>query len=115
MEELWGWILSTFFPQVRLYTPKRILHELEAAKEEYIRATFGVSKDHKILLPKVVESFAKDSGMCPAGVTEMVQQSLPDSLRKGIKKCQQAKGRKNIEWIPHNFAFRYLIFKELVR
>nr|GLL18814.1 uncharacterized protein LOC109180440 [Ipomoea trifida] len=102
-------------PAIRLYTPKRILQELEAAKEEYIRATFGVSKDHKILLPKVVESFAKDSGMCPASVTEMVQQSLPDSLRKNIKKCQQGKGRKNIEWIPHNFAFRYLIFKELVR
>ncbi|KAK2987496.1 hypothetical protein RJ640_012155 [Escallonia rubra] len=102
-------------PAVRAYTPKRVFQELEAAKEEYIRATFGVRKDHKILLPKIVESFAKDSGLCPAGVLEMIQQSLPESMKKSIKKCQLAKSRKCIEWVPHNFAFRYLISKELVR
>jgi hypothetical protein len=104
------WVL-----QVRAYTPKRLIQELEAAKEEYIRATFGVRKDQKILLPKIVESFAKDSGLCPAGVMEMVQQCLPESLKRSIKKCQTGKSRKTIEWVPHNFAFRYLIFKELVK
>ncbi|XP_069150034.1 uncharacterized protein [Solanum lycopersicum] len=102
-------------PAVRVYTPKRVHEELEVAKEDYIRATFGVKKDQKIVLPKVVESFAKDSGLCPAGVLEMIQQSLPESLRKSIKKIPQGKGRKNIEWIPHNFAFRYLIMKDLVK
>lgn len=107
---------DVFYPfQVRVYTAKRVVQELESAKEEYIRATFGVRKDHKILLPKVVESFAKDSGLCPAGVMEMIQQSLPESLRKSIKKCQAVKSRKNIEWVPHNFTFRYLISKELVK
>ncbi|KAL0377806.1 UNVERIFIED_CONTAM: hypothetical protein Sradi_3086100 [Sesamum radiatum] len=102
-------------PAVRIYTPKRVFQELEAAKEDYIRATFGVRKDHKILLPKTVDSFTKDSGLCHAGIMEMIQQSLPDSHKKSIKKCQQVKNRKNIEWVPHNFAFRYLILKELVK
>lgn len=101
--------------QVRVYTPKRVFQELEAAKEEYIRATFGVRKDRKIVLPKLVESFSKDSALCPAGVIEMIQQSLPESLRKSVKKCQLGKPRKTIEWIPHNFNFRYLISKELVK
>lgn len=101
--------------QVRIYTPKRVFQELEAAKEEYIRATFGVRKDRKIVLPKIVESFAKDSGLCPAGVVEMIQQSLPESFRRSIKKCQLGKSRKSIEWIPHNFTFRYLLSKELVK
>lgn len=100
--------------QVRVYTQKRILQELEAAKEEYIRATFGVRKDHKILLPKIVESFAKHSGLCPGAVMEMLEQSLPDSLKKSLKKCQQGKARKSIEWVPHCSSFRYLILKELV-
>ncbi|KAG8641291.1 hypothetical protein MANES_13G133300v8 [Manihot esculenta] len=100
-------------PVVRIYTPKRVFQELEAAKEEYIRATFGVRKDQKILLPKLVESFSKDSGLCQAGVIEMIQQTLPESLRKCTKKIQLAKPRKSIEWIPHNFTFRYLISKEL--
>lgn len=75
----------------------------------------GVRKDQKILLPKLVESFAKDSGLCPAGVLEMIQKSVPESLRKSIKKCQLGKSRKCVEWVGHNFAFRYLIMKELVK
>ncbi|XP_061338570.1 uncharacterized protein LOC133285375 [Gastrolobium bilobum] len=102
-------------PAVRVYTPKRVFQELEVAKEEYIRATFGVRKDQKILLPKLVETFTKDSGLCPAGVMEMIQQSLPESLRKSVKRRHLAKSRKSIEWIPHNFTFRYLIPKELVK
>ncbi|KAJ6366992.1 hypothetical protein OIU77_003385 [Salix suchowensis] len=102
-------------PAVRVYTPKRVIHELEVAKEEYIRATFGVRKGQKVLLPKIMESYAKDSGLCPAGVLEMIQQSLPESVRKCLKKCQLGKPHKTIEWTPHNFTFRYLISKELVK
>ncbi|XP_068343882.1 uncharacterized protein [Pyrus communis] len=102
-------------PAVRLYTPKRVYQDLEAAKEEYTRATFGVRKDHKILLPKIVEAFAKSSGLCPIGVLEMIQQTLPESLRKTVKKVHLGNPRKSIEYIPHNFTFRYLISKELVK
>ncbi|XP_057951888.1 uncharacterized protein LOC131146341 isoform X2 [Malania oleifera] len=100
-------------PAIRVYTPKRVFQELEAAKEEYIRATFGVRKDQKILLPKVVQSFVKDLGLCPGGVMEMIQQCLPESVRKNIKKSLLGKSQKGIEWVPHNFTFRYLISKEL--
>ncbi|CAH9102194.1 unnamed protein product [Cuscuta epithymum] len=96
-------------PAVRVYTAKRIFQELETAKEEYIRATFGMRGDHKILLPKIVESFAKNSGLCSAGIMQVLQQSLPESQ----KKCIIGKSRKNIEWVPHKSAFRYLIPKEL--
>ncbi|KAI7988983.1 hypothetical protein LOK49_LG13G00223 [Camellia lanceoleosa] len=72
---------------IPIYTPKRVFQELEVAKEEYIRSTFGVRKDQKILLPKTVESFAKDSGLCLAGLLEMIQQCMPESVRKSIKKC----------------------------
>ncbi|KAI3840987.1 hypothetical protein MKX03_018218 [Papaver bracteatum] len=105
-------------PAVRMYTPKKVFLELESAKEEYIRATFGVrSKVQKILLPKIVESFMKDLGLCPVGLLEMIQKCMPDNLRKTMKRYQQQGGfpRKSIEWIPHNFTFRYLISKELAK
>lgn len=92
-----------------------MLLELETAKDEYIRATFGVNKDQKVVLPKVIESYAKDSNLCSVSIIEMIQHSLPDSLKKSLKKCQSGKSRKNIEWMPHNFTFRYLISKELVK
>ncbi|KAL2905700.1 Quinohemoprotein alcohol dehydrogenase ADH-IIG [Bienertia sinuspersici] len=102
-------------PALRVYTPKRVLQDLEGAKDEYIRATFGVRKDQKIVLPKIVESYAKDSSLCSASIIEMIQQSLPDSLKKSLKKCQTGKSRKSLEWMPHNFSFRYLISKEIVK
>lgn len=92
-----------------------MIQELEVAKEEFVRATFGVTKDHRILLPKIIESFAKDSGLCAGGVMEMIQQCLPEPIRKNIKKHQPVKSRKMIEWVPYNFGFRYLICKELVK
>ncbi|KAF5958179.1 hypothetical protein HYC85_005404 [Camellia sinensis] len=47
--------------QVRVYSPKRVFQELELAKEEYIRATFGIRKDRKILL-------AEDCGVLCEGL-----------------------------------------------
>jgi len=45
----------------------------------------------------------------------MIQKTLPATVRKCLQKCQLGKPRKTIEWIPHNFTFRYLISKELVK
>ncbi|XP_042507452.1 uncharacterized protein LOC122083650 [Macadamia integrifolia] len=103
-------------PAVRVYTPKRVFQELEAAKEEYIWATYGVRKEQKLILPKIVESYVKDNGLSPSGVVEMIQQCIPESLMKTtIHKSQNGKTSKSIEWVPHNFAFRYLLSKELVK
>ncbi|KAF9609400.1 hypothetical protein IFM89_015741 [Coptis chinensis] len=102
-------------PAIRVYTPKRVVMELEAAKEEYIRANFGIRKKQKILLPKLLESFAKDSGLCPVGVVEMIQKGMPETLRKSMQRYLKGRNQKNIEWLPHNFAFRYLISKELIK
>ncbi|PRQ23516.1 putative ternary complex factor MIP1, leucine-zipper [Rosa chinensis] len=100
-------------PAVRMYTSKRVFEELETAKEEYIQSTFLLHKEQKILLPKIVESFAKDSGLCSAGLVEMIERLLPNSERKSNPQCQQRRIWKAIDWIPHNFTFRYLIPKEV--
>ncbi|KAK9053194.1 hypothetical protein SSX86_029826 [Deinandra increscens subsp. villosa] len=102
-------------PAVRVYTPRRVFQELETAKEEFIRATFGLGKDQKILLPKIVENFTKDSGLSGAGVIEMIQLYAPDSFTKSMQKHHLEKSRKKIEWVPHDFGFRFLISKELVK
>ena len=96
--------------KVRVYTAKRVMEELEEAKEEYIRATLGVGKEEKkIILPKLVEAFAKDSGLSRRGVLEMLHSK---SL---LSKCHTTPKSPNlIQWIPHNFSFRYLFSKDLV-
>ncbi|KAE8698806.1 cytochrome c bioproteinsis protein CCS1 [Hibiscus syriacus] len=102
-------------PAVRIYTPEKVFQELEVAKEEYIRANWSVNKEQKIMLPKLMEYFAKDSNVCSAGLLQMVEQFMPDSLRKNLQPSCKRKTGKTIEWISHNFAFRYLFSKELAK
>ncbi|KAG5379244.1 hypothetical protein IGI04_027086 [Brassica rapa subsp. trilocularis] len=103
-------------PPVRVYTPKKIQQELETSKEDYIRMNLSL-RNQKVQLPKLVETFAKESGLCSAGLREMVNRSIPESSRKCFKRCQYGSGksRKAIDWIPHSFTFRYLIFREAAK
>ncbi|XP_039130241.1 uncharacterized protein LOC120266668 [Dioscorea cayenensis subsp. rotundata] len=102
-------------PAVRIYTPKKLYQQLEAAKEEYIRAAIGIQNEHKIILPKIVDYYAKDKGLSSQGLVEMIQRYLPENLQKVFRKLQQGKSHhKIIEWIPHDLTFRYLLSRELV-
>ncbi|KAJ4836062.1 hypothetical protein Tsubulata_008963 [Turnera subulata] len=101
-------------PAVRVYSPESVFGDLEAAKEEYIQSTLTIHRDKKLLLPKIVESFSKDSDICLGGLVEMMEHLLPSPLRKRIHQDRHYKKfGKSIEWIPHNFTFRYLLSKQL--
>lgn len=100
-------------PAVRIYTAKRWYQQLETAKEEYIRATVGIQREQNIFLPKLIESYAKDSCMSSQKVVDMIQRYLPETLCMAIKRCQRGRSHKIIEWVPHNLNFRYLLSKEV--
>lgn len=90
-----------------------MFQELEVAKEDYIQSNLSVSKEQKILLPKIMEYFARDSDVCSAGLLQMVEQLMPVSVRKDLQSSFNRKNKKSFEWISHNFAFRYLFSREL--
>ncbi|XP_023633712.1 uncharacterized protein LOC17879318 [Capsella rubella] len=103
-------------PAVRVYTAESIYLELETAKENYIRETIRFKSDHKLILPRIIESFSKDSGMNQAALMEMIKECLSEPMRNTIKKINMGRSRKsNIEWIPHNFRYRYLIAREVIK
>ncbi|KAL0334778.1 UNVERIFIED_CONTAM: hypothetical protein Sradi_4689700 [Sesamum radiatum] len=101
-------------PAVRSYTPKKVFQELEMAKEEYIQMNIKLHKEQRLLIPKNVEYFIKETGLSPSGVAEMLEHSMPDSMKKNFHQPQQGKFWKKFEWIPHNFTFRFLLSNELV-
>ncbi|KAK4437807.1 hypothetical protein Salat_0114700 [Sesamum alatum] len=101
-------------PAVRLYTPKKVFQELEMAKEEYIQMNIKLHKEQRLLIPKNVEYFIKETGLSPSGVAEMLEQSMPESMKKNFHQPQQGKFWKKFEWIPHNFSFRFLLSNELL-
>ncbi|KAJ8460671.1 hypothetical protein OPV22_033597 [Ensete ventricosum] len=95
-------------PAVRVYSPKRLSQLLETAKMEYIHATVTIRRGQKILLPKIVDSFAKDSKFSDRELVDMIECCVPESLRLMADGCHSS-SRKMIEWVPHNFTFRYLL------
>jgi hypothetical protein len=100
--------------QVRVYFPKRLSQQLEAAREEYIRATVGVWKEHRVLLPKLVEAYARDAKLSPERLVDAVQRSLPESLRTAVQRCRGGRAAgKVVEWVPHRQSFRYLLARDL--
>lgn len=102
--------------QVHAFTPAYIFHELETAKNDYLRATLGIVKKRKILLPKLVESYTRESSISHDKVLKAILQSLPESFIKRVKKyIGGSKSATRIEWTPHDSSFRYLISKELVK
>ncbi|CAA7053001.1 unnamed protein product [Microthlaspi erraticum] len=97
-------------PSVRIYTPKNVKMELDRGREEYVRSNVGISKDNKLLLPKLVELYAKDTALCHVGVVDMIRNSLPCEARNKIQQCQNKKlGRFVIDWVAHDFRFRLLL------
>lgn len=101
--------------QVRLYTPKKVFQALEMAKEEYIQMNIKLHKEQRLLVPKNVEYFTKEMGLSPLGTAEMLEHSMPESWGKAFQHPHQGKLWKKVEWIPHNFAFRFLLSNELIR
>ncbi|KAJ4766849.1 hypothetical protein LUZ62_077224 [Rhynchospora pubera] len=100
-------------PAVRIYNPKRVYHQLEIAKEEYIRSRICIRKEHCMLLPRLLGCYAKDANLNLEGLLDMIECFLPQSLRVILQNCDRGRSRRIIEWMPHNLTFRYLILREV--
>ncbi|KAK9667415.1 hypothetical protein RND81_14G254600 [Saponaria officinalis] len=102
-------------PPVRVYTPNKVYQELIAARGDYILSNYRVNKGQsKVLLPKVVETYAKDSGLHPQDFRALLDHILPADMQrnKNWRYHWPTKGHKGIGWIPHDFSFRYQLQKE---
>ncbi|KAJ9551752.1 hypothetical protein OSB04_015797 [Centaurea solstitialis] len=102
-------------PMVRLYTPKSIFQELEVAKEEYVHNNFKIQKGQRMFLPKLVDLYAKDSGLCHTGVLDMIEYSVLGCYQKDFKSIRKGKSSKKIEWVAHDFSFRYILSPDLAK
>uniref|UniRef100_A0A453IKX7 Uncharacterized protein n=1 Tax=Aegilops tauschii subsp. strangulata TaxID=200361 RepID=A0A453IKX7_AEGTS len=73
---------ATRIQWVRLYSPKRLFQQLEAAKEEFIRGNVGVRGSgrgrSRVILPKVLESYARDAGLAAQELLRVVEPCLPE-------------------------------------
>ncbi|XP_021714275.1 uncharacterized protein LOC110682277 isoform X2 [Chenopodium quinoa] len=100
-------------PVVRIYTASQIESELEVAKKEYLQAAVGVSKNDKLLIPKLLDWYQLDFAKNLDSLVDWICLQLPDELRKEAFSCLERKEKVNlsdlVEVVPYDFSFRYII------
>lgn len=102
-------------PPVRLYTAKKIHHQLELARTEFIQANVTVKKQ-ALMLPKVLHYYAKDTALELRHLVELVCESVCETQRKEMAQLQHRLRRridKCVEWLPYKSNFRYVVHKDL--
>ncbi|MCO5583392.1 hypothetical protein L7F22_037303 [Adiantum nelumboides] len=103
-------------PSVRIYTAKNVYQELDLAKKEFLHANLTIQKNNKLLAPKVLESFAKESSMGSVSLLEWICQNLSEKQRRDVRACMSMRPyNRCIEYAPYNFTFRYLFVRDLAR
>ncbi|XP_058220460.1 uncharacterized protein LOC131330761 isoform X5 [Rhododendron vialii] len=101
-------------PSVRVYKAKSVFQDLKLAKEEFVQASIYIHKETKILLPKILDYFAKDMSLDVPGLLKVVNDCLSEVQQKAIIKCIKGRVDKYVLWLPQRSTFRYLIHRELV-
>ncbi|VAI19131.1 unnamed protein product [Triticum turgidum subsp. durum] len=102
-------------PPVRLYTAKKIHHQLERARTEFIQANVAVKKQ-ALLLPKVLHYYAKDAALELRHLVELVCESTSETQRKEMAQLQHRLRKridKCVEWLPYKSNFRYVVHRDL--
>lgn len=101
--------------QLRVYTPKEVVNELERAKVEYLEASVGVTNKRKIVVPKLLQWHMKDFADDIDSLLEWIYSQLPrsGSLKRLMMECLNGEVKspstKMIETQPYEFEFRYLL------
>lgn len=98
-------------PAVRVFRPDRVFQELKVAKEEYLRSNFRLCKK-RIILPKLVDAYAKSTGLSAADLLMILNHCLPDFRVNSFRQFRK-RSWKSFEWTPQNFDFQYLFSSEL--
>jgi hypothetical protein len=103
-----------FFWQVRIYTSTNIKAELEAACQDFLVASVGVSRQKHVLIPKILHWYARDFSHDATSLMKWVVLHLPpDQCSPGLDECLKIRPGKQPQYrvsvVPYNWSFRYLL------
>ncbi|CAK9165287.1 unnamed protein product, partial [Ilex paraguariensis] len=103
-------------PAIRIYTAKNVKDELQEAQHDFIRASVGVSSKGKLLVPKMIHSFAKGF-VDDEKLAVWISHYLPSQQAAFVEKCmskrrQSILSSRNCGIVPFDSRFRYLFLPE---
>ncbi|XP_068650424.1 uncharacterized protein [Aristolochia californica] len=99
-------------PAVRIYTAANVRDELQEAQLDFIRASVGVSRKGKLLVPKLLHCFAR-ALVDDAHLAVWISHFLLPKQAAFVKQClsqrrQSFLASRNCDILPFDSQFRYL-------
>uniref|UniRef100_A0A1J3D2J2 DUF547 domain-containing protein n=1 Tax=Noccaea caerulescens TaxID=107243 RepID=A0A1J3D2J2_NOCCA len=103
-------------PAVRIYTAKGVKEELLEAQRDFIQASVGLSSKGKLLVPKMLQCYAKNL-MEDSNLGVWISKYLPPHQAAFVEQCisqrrQSLLASRNCGILPFDSRFRYLFIPD---
>ncbi|PUZ59204.1 hypothetical protein GQ55_4G021900 [Panicum hallii var. hallii] len=103
-------------PAVKIYTADNVREELQDAQRDFIRASVGVSRKGKLLVPKMLHCFARgfvDDSSFPIWISHFLPQQQATFVDHCVSQRRQSLlGTRTFGIIPFDSRFRYLFLPD---
>lgn len=103
-------------PAVKVYTAANVKDELEEAQRDFVRASVGMSSKRKLLIPKMLHSFARtfvDDSEIPVWILRFLPQRQAGFVEQCISQRRYSLlGSRSCGVIPYDSRFRYLFLPD---
>lgn len=104
-------------PAMNIYTASNVREELQAAQRDFIRASVGVSRKGKLLVPKMLHCFARgfvDDNSFPIWISHFLPQQQATFVEHCVSQRRQSLlGTRTFGIIPFDSRFRYLFLPDM--
>ncbi|KAE8802240.1 hypothetical protein D1007_22118 [Hordeum vulgare] len=104
-------------PAVKIYTSSNVREELQDAQRDFIRASVGVSRKGKLLIPKMLHCFARgfvDDNSFPIWISHFLPQQQATFVEHCVSQRRQSLlGTRTFGIIPFDSRFRYLFLPDM--
>lgn len=104
-------------PAVKIYTATNVREELQDAQRDFIRASVGVSRKGKLLIPKMLHCFARgfvDDNSFPIWISHFLPQQQATFVEHCVSQRRQSfLGTRTFGIIPFDSRFRYLFLPDM--
>nr|AGT17090.1 hypothetical protein SHCRBa_084_G07_F_180 [Saccharum hybrid cultivar R570] len=102
--------------KVKIYTANNVREELQDAQRDFIRASVGVSRKGKLLVPKILHCFARgfvDDNSFPIWISRFLPQQQATFVDHCVSQRRQSLlGTRTFGIIPFDSRFRYLFLPD---
>lgn len=102
--------------QVKIYTSDNVRDELQKSMTDYIQASIGISDKGKLLVPKLLHSFARGIVEDSLLIDWICRFLTPDQVTivrdSATQKKQRLLGVRSFSIIPFDSRFRYIFLPD---